>query len=51
MVKDREVARAGVEAMLARQFERVVVAHGDVLEQGGPIALRAGYDWLLSGRA
>lgn len=51
MVKDREVARAGVEAILARQFERVVVAHGDVLEQGGPSALRAGYDWLLSGRA
>jgi hypothetical protein len=35
--------------MRDRDFERVILAHGEVLERGGPAALRAGYAWLLDG--
>ena len=30
-----------------RDFDRVVVTHGDVLEHGGRAALAQGYLWLL----
>jgi hypothetical protein len=35
--------------MLAWDFDRIVIAHGEVLESGGREALRAGYAWLLAG--
>lgn len=47
MIRDREAARASMERILAWDFDRVVVTHGDVLETGGREALRAGYRWLL----
>jgi len=34
--------------ILAWDFDRVVVAHGEVLESGGREALRQGYAWLLT---
>lgn len=37
----------GLERVLEWNFERVVVAHGEVLERDGPSALRRGYSWLL----
>jgi hypothetical protein len=51
LIRDRDAARKSLESILAWDFDRVVVAHGDVLESGGREALRAGYAWLLSGRA
>jgi hypothetical protein len=48
MCKDRAAVRAGVERLLAEEFDRVVVAHGQVLPSGGREALRAGFDWLWS---
>jgi len=48
MCKDRAAVRAGVEQLLAEDFDRVVVAHGQVLPSDGRQALRAGFDWLLS---
>lgn len=47
MIRDREAARASMERILAWDFDRVVVTHGEVLETGGREALRAGYRWLL----
>lgn len=47
LIRDRKAARASLERILAWDFDRVVVAHGDVLESGGPEALRSGYAWLL----
>lgn len=47
LVRDRDRARASLERILAWSFDRVVVAHGTVLERGGPEALREGYRWLL----
>jgi hypothetical protein len=48
MVKDRAAVRAGVERLLAEDFDRVIVSHGQLLASDGPAALRAGFSWLLS---
>ena len=48
LIRDRPAARASLERILAWDFDRVVVAHGDVLESGGREALRKGYAWLLT---
>jgi hypothetical protein len=48
LIRDRAAARASLERILAWDFDRVVVAHGEVLEHGGHEALRHGYRWLLS---
>lgn len=48
LIRDRRLARASLERILAWDFDRVVVAHGDVLESGGRTALREGYAWLLA---
>ena len=47
LIRDRAAARASLQRILAWDFERVIVAHGDVLETGGREALRRGYAWLL----
>ena len=46
-MKDRPQVRAGIEQLLAWNFDRVVVSHGEVLETGGSKALRESYDRLL----
>ena len=48
LIRDRRAARRSLERILAWDFDRVVVAHGDVLESGGHQALRQGYSWLLA---
>jgi hypothetical protein len=47
LIRDRQLARHSLERILAWDFDRVVVAHGDILERGGRDALREGYSWLL----
>ena len=48
LIRDRELARRSLERILTWDFDRVVVAHGDILETGGREALRQGYSWLLA---
>lgn len=48
LVRDRVAARRSLERILAWDFDRVIVAHGEVLERGGREALRTGYAWLLT---
>ncbi len=48
LIRDRAAARQSLERILAWDFDRVVVAHGEVLESGGQGALREGYSWLLA---
>ena len=48
LIRDRRAARRSLERILDWDFDRVVVAHGDVLESGGREALRRGYSWLLA---
>jgi len=47
LIRDRRAARESLERILAWDFDRVIVAHGEVLESGGREALRRGYHWLL----
>lgn len=47
LIRDRAAARESLERILAWDFDRVIVAHGEVLERGGREALRRGYAWLL----
>jgi hypothetical protein len=48
LIRDRQAARQSLLHILGWDFDRVVVAHGDVLESGGHEALREGYAWLLA---
>jgi len=50
LIRDRRLARESLLRILSWDFDRVIVAHGDVLERGGRDALREGYSWLLAGR-
>lgn len=46
-VRDRAAARAALETILSWDFDRVILAHGHVLEHGGREMMREGYAWLL----
>lgn len=48
LVRDRESFRASLRRILEWPFERVIVAHGSVLEAGGQRELARGYSWLLA---
>jgi Domain of unknown function (DUF4336) len=50
LIRDRRAARESLERILAWDFDRIIVAHGDVLESGGHETLRRGYSWLLAPR-
>jgi len=45
-IRDRAAARRSLDRLLAWDFDRVTVTHGDVLETGGRAALAAAFDWL-----
>lgn len=47
LIRDRAAARASMERILTWEFDRVILAHGDVFETGGREALREGYGWLV----
>ena len=47
ITRDRAAARASLERILAWEFDRVVVAHREVVESGGREALRRAWSWLL----
>lgn len=47
LIRDRAAARESLRRILDWDFDRVVVAHGDVQERGGREILRQGYAWLL----
>lgn len=42
----RKAARASVERMLALPFERIVIAHGDIITDDARATLRRGLEWL-----
>lgn len=47
--KDRAAARASVEALLAWDFERIVCAHGEIVEGDAKEVLRWACRWMLAG--
>lgn len=46
LIRDRPAARDSLERILAWDFDRIIVAHGDVLDTGGHAILSRGYAWL-----
>jgi hypothetical protein len=47
LIRDRAAARECLKQILAWDFERVILAHGRILERGGREPLQRGYAWLL----
>jgi hypothetical protein len=48
-ITDRKAARASIESILRWPFERVILAHGDIVESGGYDRFREGFAFLTSG--
>ena len=46
LIRDRAAARAQVDRMLTWKPDRIVLAHGDIVETGGCEVLRRAYAWL-----
>ena len=46
LIRDRAAAREQVGRMLAWDADRIVLAHGDIIETGGREVLRRAYAWL-----
>ncbi len=49
LVRDRDAFRRSLAKILAWPIERIVLAHGAVVESGGRAALAAAYAWVLGG--
>lgn len=47
---ERELARGELESILGLRFDRLVMAHGEVVESGGRDALARAFEWLLPRR-
>jgi len=45
-IRDRRAMRASIDRVLAWDFDRVTVTHGELLESGGRAALARAYAWL-----
>ena len=48
MYRDREATRAALERVLAWDFDRIVLAHGDVVAERGRDVLRESFSWLAA---
>lgn len=46
--KDRAVARESLERVLAWDFDRIVIGHGELVESGGREAFAGAYRWILA---
>lgn len=46
LIRDRQAAREQVDRMLAWDFDRVILAHGGLIETDGRDVLRRAYAWL-----
>lgn len=46
MVKDKAALRESVDRIVALRPDRIVTAHGAVLESGGEAALQGAFEWL-----
>ena len=44
--RDKKRARRALDRILSWDFDRIVLAHGDILESGGNETLREAYAWL-----
>jgi Domain of unknown function (DUF4336) len=45
-LRDKPAARRSIDRILAWEFDRIIVGHGELVETGGRDALRSAYSWL-----
>lgn len=45
--KDKDTVKHSLQKILAWDFQRVIVAHGNIVETNGKEQLKAGYQWFL----
>ncbi len=50
MYRDRKLARSDFERLLTFDFDRIILAHGEIIDTQGPQKIREGMDWLLQSR-
>lgn len=48
--RDKEQVRQSLQPILAWDFERVIMAHGSIIEQDGKRQFQRGYEWFLDAR-
>jgi hypothetical protein len=48
--RDREATRASFQRILSWDFDRVILAHGELLERGAHEIFRRAYAWALGKR-
>ena len=48
VMKDRRALRASLDRILAWDFDRVTLAHGEILEHGGHREIQRGFAWLAT---
>jgi hypothetical protein len=46
-IQDRQAVQQSIEQILNWDFDRVVMAHGTIVEQEAKAQLKAGYEWFL----
>jgi Domain of unknown function (DUF4336) len=46
--KDKQAVKKAVDLVLAWDFDRVIVAHGTIVETQGKQQFKSGYDWFLN---
>ncbi|MGB7412844.1 MAG: DUF4336 domain-containing protein [Thermosynechococcaceae cyanobacterium] len=46
--RDRQAVKQAIEQVLTWDFERVIMAHGTIVEHNAKARLQAGYEWFLS---
>jgi hypothetical protein len=48
MLRDRAALRGSLERILRWDFERIVVAHGEIVPRGGREMFRAAFAWVIA---
>ena len=48
VIEDREKVQASVEKILSWDFQRVIMAHGSIVENDAKNQLKKGYEWFLN---
>lgn len=46
LYRDKAAARRSIDKLLERDFDRLIIAHGDVIETDAKAALRFGLEFL-----
>ncbi len=48
VIEDKEKVQASVEKILSWDFQRVIMAHGSIVENDAKNQLKKGYEWFLN---